>query len=132
MVNVEINFITNSSHEPTIYRNFFSYQRRDWGNFRDLIRDFPLEHIFNLDAEECAKEIASWLHDGIDAYIPSQKYQVKPHSSPWYSLAIAAAIVHRKHYFHLFHRNSSVEIRRLFIRGRNDCKRVIEVTKRSY
>ena len=39
---------------------------------------------------------------------------------------ILAAISHRNHYFHLFHRNSSVENRRLFTRARN------EVAKRSY
>ena len=29
------------------------------------------------------------------------KYRVKPHSSPWFSAAFAAAIVHRKHFFRL-------------------------------
>ena len=132
MVNVEIHFSINSSHEPTIHRKLFSYQHGDWDNFRDLIRDFPLEHISNLDAEECAKDIASWLHMGIDAYIPSRKYQVNPHSSPWFCPAIVAAIAHQNHYFHFFHRNSSVETRCLFTRASNDCKRVIEVAKRSY
>ena len=36
---------------------------------------------------------------GIDVYIPHRKYQVKPHSSPWFSAACAAAIVHRNHFF---------------------------------
>ena len=31
---------------------------------------------------------------GIDVYIPYRKYQVKPHSSPLFSAACAAAIVH--------------------------------------
>jgi len=57
---------------------------------------------------------------------------VKTHSSPWFSPAIAAAIAHRNHYFHIFQRNSSGENRLLFTRARNDCKRVNEDAKRSY
>ena len=33
----------------------------------------------------------------IDVYIPHQKHQVKPHSSPWFPAACAAAIFHRNH-----------------------------------
>ena len=33
-------------------------------------------------------------------YIPHSKYQAKSHSSPLYSTACTAAIVHRNHFFH--------------------------------
>ena len=33
---------------------------------------------------------------GIDVYIPHRKYQVRPHSSPWFSAACATMIVHSK------------------------------------
>ena len=48
---------------------------------------------------------------GIDIYIyiRHRKYQVKPHSSPWFSAACAAAIVHRNHFFHLYQQNKSSE-----------------------
>ena len=36
---------------------------------------------------------------GIDVYIPHRRYQVKPHSLPWFSAACAATIVHRNHFF---------------------------------
>ena len=32
-------------------------------------------------------------------YIPHRKHQVKPHSSPWFSVACVAAIVHRNYFF---------------------------------
>ena len=38
-----------------------------------------------------ASEFCEWLQVGIDACIPHYKYQVKPHSSPWFSAACAAA-----------------------------------------
>ena len=42
-------------------------------------------------------------------YIPHRKYQVKPHSSPWFSSACAAAIVHRNHFFRLHEKDKSSE-----------------------
>ena len=43
-----------------------------------------------------------WVKIGIDVYIPHKKYQVKPHSSPWFSAACAAAIVHWNNFFRLY------------------------------
>ena len=43
----------------------------------------------------------SWF----DVYIPNRNYQVKPHSSPWFSAAFAGVIVHRNHFFHLYQQN---------------------------
>ena len=42
-------------------------------------------------------------------YIPHRKYQVKPHSSSWFSSACAAAIVHRNHFFRLHEKDKSSE-----------------------
>ena len=49
--------------------------------------------------------------------IPLHKYQVKPHSSPWFSAVCAAAIVHRNQ------QNKSSESKLL---ASNRCKRVLE------
>ena len=40
-------------------------------------------------------------------HIPHRKYQVKPHSSPWFSTACAAVIVHRNYFFRLYQQNKS-------------------------
>ena len=60
----------------------------------DHLRDVPWEDIFELSASAAAL----WVQVGIHVYI-SHKYQVKPHSSPWFSAACAAAIVHRNSFF---------------------------------
>ena len=44
-------------------------------------------------------EFCEWFKVGSDAYMPYQKYQVKPDSSLWFSAACAAAIVHRNDFF---------------------------------
>ena len=46
---------------------------------------------FKLSASTTASEFCKWVQVGIDVYISHRKYQVKPHSSPWFSSACAAA-----------------------------------------
>ena len=71
------------------------------------IRDVPWEDIFKLGASAAASEFCEWVQVGIDVYIPHRKYSVKPHSSPWFSAAYAAAIVQKNHFFCLPHKNKS-------------------------
>ena len=55
--------------------------------------------IFKLSASADASEFYESVQVGNDAYIPHHKYQVKPHSYPWFSAACVADIVHRNHFF---------------------------------
>ena len=81
----------------------------DWDSLHDHLRDVSFEDIFKLSASAAASEFCEWVQVGIDVYIPHQKYQVKPHSSPWFSAAFAAAIVHRNHFFRLYQKDKSSE-----------------------
>ena len=65
-------------------------------------------------------------------YIPRHKYQVKPHSSPWFSATCAAAIVHRNHFILLYQQNKSSESKVKFRQASNCCKRVFEAAKLAY
>ena len=85
-----------------------------------------------LSASAAASEFCEWVQVGIDAYIPHCKYQVKPHSSPWFSAACAAAIVHRNHFFHLKQQNKSSESKVKFRQASNHCKRVLEAATLAY
>ena len=71
----------------------YSCANRD--GLRDHLRDVPWEDIFKLDGSTAASQFSEWVLVGIDVYTPQRKYQVKPHSSPWFSPACVAAIVHR-------------------------------------
>ena len=99
VVSVSIDFPTNSQQDPPFHRIAYDYSRADWDSLRDHLRDVPWEDIFKLGASAAANEFSQWVQVGIDVYIPHRKYQVKPHSSPWFSAACAAAIVHRNHFF---------------------------------
>ena len=72
-----------------------------------------------------------WVQVGIDVYIPHRKYQVKPHSSPWFSAAFADAIVHRNH-FCLYLNDKSFESKVKFGQTSNHCKRILEAAKPAY
>ena len=65
----------------------------------DHLRDVPWEDIFKLGGSAAAaSEFYEWVRVGIDVYISHRKYQVKPHSSPWFSASCTAAIFHRSHF----------------------------------
>ena len=69
---------------------------------------------------------------GIDVYIPHRKYQVKPSSPPWFSVACDPAIVYRIHLFPLHQQNKSSESKFKFRQTSNRCKRVFEAVKLAY
>ena len=124
--------ISTDSHESPTHRTLFSYSRGNWDAFRDFLRDAPWSDICKRNADEFALELTSWISAGIDAFIPSRKFQVKPHSSPWFSPACAAAIAHRNHFFHLYQQHPSPGNRKLFVTARNQCKYIIRDAKAAY
>ena len=60
------------------------------------------------------------------------KGQVKPHSSPWFSVACGAALFIETIFFHLYQHNKSSESKVKFRQVRNHCKRVLEAAKLAY
>ena len=99
-VSVSIDFPTNSQHDAPFYHITYDYSCGNWDGLHDHLRDAPWEDIFKLGASAAASEFFEWVQVGINVYIPHRKYQVKPHSSRWFS----AAIVHRNHFFCLYQR----------------------------
>ena len=104
VVSVSIDFPINSKQDTPFHRMAYDYSCADWDGLRDHLRDVPWEDIFKLSASAAASEFCGWVQVGIDVYIPHCKYQVKPHSSLWFSAACAPAIVHKNHFFHCTNR----------------------------
>ena len=80
-----------------------------------------------------AIEFTEWVQIGIDVCISHCKYQVKPHSSLWFSAACsacAASIAHRNN-FHFYQQNKSSACKVKFRQASNHCKRVFEANKLS-
>ena len=87
----------------------YDYSRAGWDGLRDHLRDVAWEDIFKLNASAVASEFCKWFQVGIDVHIPHRKYQVKPHSSTWFSAACAATIVHRNLFFRLYQQDKFSE-----------------------
>ena len=132
VVSVSIDFPLNAKQDTPFHRMAYYYSRADWDGLRDHLRDVPWEDVFKFSASAAASEFCEWVQVGIDVYIPHRKYQVKPHSSPWFSADCAAAIVHRNHFFRLYQQNKSSESKVKFRKASNCCKRVLEAAKLAY
>ena len=132
VVSVSIDFPTNSQQDAPFHRIAYDYSCADWDGLRDHLRDVPWDDIFKLGASAAASEFCEWVQVGIDVYIPHRKYQAKSHSSPWFSAACAAAIVHRNHFFRLYQREKSSDSKVKFRQASNHCKRVLEAAKLAY
>ena len=59
-------------------------------------------------------------------------YISRAHSSPWFSAACAAAIVHRNQFFPLYEKVKSSNSKVRFRQASNHCKRLLEAAKVAY
>ena len=109
----------------------YDYFHADWDGLPDHLRDVLWEDIFKLSASAAASEFCEWVWVGTDLYISHRKYQVKPHSPPWFSASCAAAIVHKNHYFRL-HQKDKSDSKVKFRGASNRCKRVLKAAKLAY
>ena len=109
VVSVSIDFPINSKQDALFHCMVYDYSRADWDGLCDHLREVPWEDIFKLSASAAGGEFCEWVQVGLDVYIPHREYQIKPHSSPWFSAACIAAIVHRNHFFCLDQLNTSCE-----------------------
>ena len=132
VVSVSIDFPVSSKQDTPFHHVTYDYSRADWDSLHDHLRDIPWEDIFKLGASAVASEFCEGIQVGIDVHIPHHKYQLKHHSSPWFSAACAAAIVHRNYFFRLCQQNKSSESKVKFRQASNRCKRVLEAAKLAY
>ena len=92
-------FPSNSQLDASFHCIAYDYSCADWDSLCDPLKDVPWDDILKLSASAAASEFSEWIQVGIDVHIPHRNYQVKLHSSPWFSAACAAAIVHRNLFF---------------------------------
>ena len=129
VVSVSIDFPSNPQRDAPLHRIAYDYSRADWDGLHNHLRDAPWENIFKPSASAAASECCVRVQVGIDEYIP---HQVKPHSSPWFSAACAAAIVYRNYFFRLYQKDKSSDSEIKFRQASNRCKRILEAAKLVY
>ena len=97
-----------------------------------LSKAFKPDNFQLRNSSAAGGEFFERVQVGIDVYIPYRKYQVKPHSSSWFSSACGAALVHRNHFFHLYQKDKCSASKVKFRQASNHCKRVLEAAKLAY
>ena len=132
VVSVSIDFPSNSQRDAPFHCIAYDYSRADWDGLRDHLRDVIWEGIFKISASAAGSKFCEWVQVGIDVYITHRKYQIKPHSSPWFSAACAAAIINRNHFFRLYQKDKSSDSKVKFRQTINRCQRVLQAVKRAY
>ena len=110
----------------------YDYFCADWDGLCNNLRDIPREDVFKLSFSAAASEFHEWIQVGVYVYIPHSKYQVKRHSSSWFSVACAATMIHRNYVFLLHQQNKSSESKVKFRQTSNCSKRVLEAVKLAY
>ena len=123
VVSVSIDFPINSKQDAPLHGLVYDYSRAYWDGLRNHLRDVPWEDILKISGSDAAREFCEWVQVRIDVYTPQCKYQVKAHSSPWFSAAFAAAIVYRNHFFRFNQQNKSSESKVKFRQTNNGCKK---------
>ena len=83
VVSVSNDFSSNSKQDASFHHIAYAYSHADWDSLCNHLTDVAWENNFKLSAS-AASEFCEWVQVGIDVYIPHHKYQVKPHSSPWF------------------------------------------------
>ena len=125
-------FQLTQNRMPQFIPPFYDYYRADWDGLHYHLGNVSSEAIFKLSASAAACEYCERVQAGIAVYIPHRRYQVRPHSSPWFSAACASAIVHGNPFFRLYQQNNSSESKVKFRQASNRCKKVLEAAKLAY
>ena len=98
----------------------------------DHLTQIPGDDIYKLDSSTVTSKFCEKVQVGTNVYIPYRNYQVNTLLSPWFSAGCTAAIVHGKHFFHLYQQNKSSITKVKFRQTSNCCKREFEAGKLAY
>ena len=125
VISVSIDFLSDSKGYVPFHHIAYDYSRADWNGLRDHWEMFhgriSSNSVFLLLLVSFVMEFRLELM----CYIPHRFYQVKLHSSAWFSAAWAAPIIYRKQFFRLYQQNKS-ESKVKFRQASNYCKSVLE------
>ena len=131
---IQVKVVAKCKVNPDVpfHRTVFRYSKADWDGFRSFLSEISLSNIFSHGTPKIASLLSDWILTGMECYIPSKTFQLKPNSQPWFTPECAAAIAHRNHHFHLYHSNMCEETKASFRTARNHCKRILRNAQYSY
>ena len=98
---------SNSKWDALFNSTANDYSHADWDDLHVHLKDVRWENICKLAASVLASELCEWVQIGFDVYSSCCKYQVEPHSLPWFSAVFAAAMAHRSYFIRLWQHDKS-------------------------
>ena len=133
VVLASIDFPSNSQQDATFHCIAYYQSLADWYGLRDHLRDMLHGRIsLNLVLLLLLVNFVSGFRLKLMNISHVVSIRVKPHLSPSFSAACAAAIVYRNHFFCLYQQIKSFESKVKFRQAVNRCKRVLEAAKLAY
>ena len=96
------------------------------------LSDVPREGIFKPGSSVDVTKFCEWSQISINRYIPHHNYQIKLHSSAWYSTVFTDVKVHINHFFCFHKQNKSFPSKVKFRQASNCYKRRLEAAKFAY
>ena len=106
---LSLDFLETQKKDASFYCTTYDYSPVDcgWCSWSFV----PWQNIFNRGASAVLR-LLKFVCPGWNWCIyPHHKYQVKSHSSPWFSVACAAAIAPRNHFFSPYQKNNLLHLR---------------------
>ena len=94
VVSISIGFPISSKQNTLFHGVAYDYSHAGWNGLHNHLRGVKWECIFKLSPSAAASKFYKWVQVVIDSYIPYCNYQVKFHSSPWFSAACAFPTIH--------------------------------------
>ena len=132
VVSVSINFLLNTKWDAHFIACLMTFFVLIGMVFVIIWEIFHGRMCLNSSFSAAASEFHEWIQVGKYVYIPHGKYQVKPHSSSWFSVACTATMIQRNYVFLLHQQNKSSESKIKFRQTSNCSKRVLEAVKLAY
>ena len=110
VVSVFIEFPSNSKRDALFHGIACNCSPADWDDLRNHLRDVPWEDILSsMLLLLLVNFVSGFRLKPMYMSLIVSKYQVKSHSSPWFSVPCVTAIVHRNYFFRLYQQNKSSE-----------------------
>ena len=88
VVLLSIDFPSNWKGAAPSHSTAYDNSCVDWDGLCDYFQDVPWHDIFKLSASAVTAEFCECFQVGMEVDIPHRKYQVKPHSAPWFQLLV--------------------------------------------
>ena len=129
VVSVSIDVLANSQKTVSCHCIAYDYSCANCSSLFDHLRNFHGRISLNSVPLLLLENFVSGFRLEL-IYTSLSKYQVKPHSSLWFSTACAAVLVYRSHFFRLYQQNKS-EFKGKLRQTSNCCQRVLESDKRN-